>query len=149
MDDSRHIENLIYRYAQRIDAGNLEGVAELFRDASIVSTQHNSHQSGYDAVLKMYQMSCRIHEPSGTPLTKHLTTNVIIDINQDGLTANAHSYYTVIQAAGALTLQPIISGRYNDDFRKVGGQWQFSQREMFVDLIGDLSAHLLYDASQL
>lgn len=37
MNDSREIENLIYTYAERIDTGDLEGVAELFRNGEIVS----------------------------------------------------------------------------------------------------------------
>ena len=149
MNDSRQIENLIYRYAERIDAGDLPGVAELFRDAEIASTAHNSRRSGLDEVLEMYTLTCRIYESTGTPLTKHLTTNVIIEIDQGGKQAQARSYYTVIQATESLPLQPIISGRYQDQFRKVEEEWQFASREMIVDLIGDCSAHLLYDASSL
>lgn len=149
MEDSRLIENLIYCYAERIDNGDLEGVAELFRDAEIASTVHNVCRTGFDEVLKMYELSCRLYESTGTPLTKHLTTNVIIELDESGREANARSYYTVIQAADSLPLQPIISGRYRDLFRKVEGRWQFARREMIVDLIGNCSAHLLYDSSGL
>ena len=149
MEDSRQIENLIYTYAERIDNGDLQGVAELFRDAEIVSTVHAVRRTGCDQVLQMYQHSCRLYEATGTPLTKHLTTNVIIELNENGQEASARSYYTVIQATDALPLQPIISGRYKDRFRKVDTQWQFASREMLVDLIGDCSAHLLYSSSTL
>lgn len=149
MEDSRRIENLIYCYAERIDAGDLAGVAELFRDAEIVSTVHNVRRTGFDEVLKMYQLSCRLYESTGTPLTKHLTTNVIIEVEASGEHAHARSYYTVIQATDALPLQAIISGRYKDHFRKVDKQWRFSSREMIVDLIGNCSAHLLYDSGGL
>jgi 3-phenylpropionate/cinnamic acid dioxygenase small subunit len=149
MEDSRQIENLIYTYAERIDNGDLRGVAELFRDAQIVSTVHDARRTGFDEVLQMYQLSCRLYESTGTPLTKHLTTNVIIELDKGGEEASARSYYTVIQATDALPLQPIISGRYKDRFRKVGEQWQFVSREMIVDLVGDCSAHLLYSSSSL
>lgn len=149
MEDSREIENLIYLYAERIDAGDLQGVAELFRDAEIVSSTHNARRSGFDEVLEMYTRSCRLYKMAGTPLTKHLTTNVIIELDGDGNGAGARSYYTVIQATDVLPLQPIISGRYLDRFRKSDGRWQFASREMIVDLVGDCSAHLLYDASGL
>jgi ketosteroid isomerase-like protein len=147
MEDSRCIENLIYSYAERIDAGDLQGVAELFRDAEIVSTVHNVRHTGFDEVLKMYQRACRLYQPTGTPLTKHLTTNVIIELAESGEEAHARSYYTVIQATDALPLQAIISGRYKDRFRKRKNQWHFASREMLVDLIGNCSAHLLYDTS--
>jgi len=149
MEDCRRIENLIYRYAELIDAGHLEGVAELFRRAEIVSTVHNVKRTGFDEVLQMYRLSCRLHQPSGTPLTKHLTTNVIIELAENGTEACARSYYTVIQATDSLPLQPIICGRYQDEFRKIGTEWEFSRREMVVDLIGDCSEHLLYDSSGL
>jgi 3-phenylpropionate/cinnamic acid dioxygenase small subunit len=149
MEDSRQIENLIYRYAELIDSGNLEGVAELFRRGEIYSRVHEVKRTGFDEVLQMYQLSCRLYEDSGTPLTKHLTTNVIIELEDGGLQASARSYYTVLQATETLPLQPIISGRYVDSFRKVGSEWEFAQREMLVDLIGDCSAHLLYDSSGL
>jgi 3-phenylpropionate/cinnamic acid dioxygenase small subunit len=149
MDDSRQIENLIYYYAERIDSGDLEGVAELFRNAEIVSTAHNVRRTGFDEVLQMYRLSCRLYDSTGTPLTKHLTTNVIVELDENGEEASARSYYTVIQATDALPLQPIISGRYTDRFRKTGTRWHFLSREMIVDLIGDCSAHLLYDSSGL
>jgi len=149
MEDSRQIENLIYRYAEFIDNGNLEGVAELFRNAEIISTVHGVRRQGFDEVLQMYRSSCRLYETTGTPLTKHLTTNVIIELDGDSKMASARSYYTVIQATDSLPLQPIICGRYKDRFRRVDTQWQFTSREMFVDLIGNCSAHLLYDLSRL
>ena len=149
MNDCRQIENLIYCYAERIDSGDLQGVAELFRDAEIISTTHNVRRAGFDEVMKMYALSCRIHEPTGTPLTKHLTTNVIIELQKSDKEASARSYYTVIQATDALPLQPIISGRYQDRFRKIDGNWQFARREMFVDLIGNCSEHLLYETQGL
>lgn len=49
----------------------------------------------------------------------------------------------VIQATDALPVQPIISGRHKDHFRKVDEQWCFASREMIVDLIGNCPAHLL------
>jgi ketosteroid isomerase-like protein len=147
MHDSRLIENLIYTYAERIDAGDLEGVAQLFTEAAITAPAQDSHIAGYEAVLAMYQQACRIYESTGTPQTKHLTTNVIVEVEGDS--AQARSYFTVIQATEALPLQPIISGRYRDSFVRSADGWRFSEREMHVDLMGDCSAHLLYDSSTL
>jgi hypothetical protein len=44
-------------------------------------------------------------------------------------------------------LQPIISGRYLDTFHPVDSQWWFQTRIMQVDLVGDLSHHLLQPLS--
>ncbi len=149
MHDSRLIENLIYTYAERIDAGDLEGVAELFRHGEICSPAHGTTCRGYDEVLALYRGSCRIHAGSGTPLTRHLTSNVIVEIGDSGLDATARSSYTVLQATKLLPLQPIICGRYRDSFNRHDGNWCFARREMFVDLLGDCSQHLLYSTDAL
>jgi len=81
--------------------------------------------------------------PDGTPRTKHVTTNVMVEV--DGDTATARSYYTVMQQTEVLALQPIICGRYHDAFAKQGGAWRFTDRLIFSDLIGDLSQHLTVD----
>ena len=81
----------------------------------------------------------------GTPRTKHVTTNLIIDVDDGAGTATAKSYFTVLQQVDDLTLQVIIAGRYHDRFERVGGEWQFSDRLIFSDLIGDLSHHLTVD----
>ena len=148
MEDSRIIENLIYTYAELIDAGDLEAVAALFRDAEICAPGAGGEPvAGYDAVLAMYQAACRIYEDTGTPKTRHLTSNVIVEL--DGDRAAARSCYTVFQATESFPLQPIISGRYHDSFERDGGGWRFRRREMYVDLLGDCSAHLLYSAEGL
>ncbi|MEI6701242.1 MAG: nuclear transport factor 2 family protein, partial [Actinomycetota bacterium] len=73
--------------------------------------------------------------------TKHVTTNVAVTV--EGTTGRASSYFTVLQAVpGLLPLQPIIAGRYRDQFEQVDGQWRFTARHVTVDLMGDLSAHL-------
>jgi len=62
-------------------------------------------------------------------------------------TASARSSYTVLQQTDALALQPIICGRYHDTFQRIDGRWWFATRTMFVDLVGDLSHHLLRELS--
>ena len=146
MEDSRLIENLVYTYSELIDAGDLEAVADLFKDAEISAPAFQSKQVGREAVLEMYQDSCRIYEDTGTPCTKHLTTNVIIEI--EGYTATSRSYFTVMQATKDFPLQAIISGRYQDSFQKIENQWRFSNRIMHVDLMGDCSAHLHPNVNQ-
>ena len=147
-DDSRSIENLLYTYAERIDAGDLEGVADLFAHGQITAqadTTTAQRFEGRDEVLGMYEAATRLYEDNGTPHTKHVTTNAIIDVDERAGTATARSYYTVFQQTDALPLQPIIAGRYHDTFKRIDGAWWFDTRTMFVDLVGDLSHHLLYE----
>jgi 3-phenylpropionate/cinnamic acid dioxygenase small subunit len=142
-DNDREIENLIYAYAERIDAGDLAGVAELFRHGRI-EAQPGVVFEGFEKVRSLYEMSTRLYD-DGTPRTKHVTTNVAVEVDDDAGTAVGRAYYTVFQQTDELPLQPIIAGRYRDSFHRVDGRWWFDTREMFVDLKGDLGHHLLFE----
>lgn len=145
-DAAREIENLLYQYAERIDAGNLDGVAELFTHGRIRPGPDLGAATfeGRDQVLGMYRAATRIYD-GGTPLTRHVTTNAIIEVEDAAQTGSARSCYTVFQRTDQLPLQPIISGRYHDSFQRIEGRWWFDTRVMLVDLVGDLSQHLLYE----
>lgn len=149
MESYREIENLLHRYAELIDDGDLEGVARLFEHAEILAPAATSGAKGYDEVLKMYQGSARLYPETGTPRTRHVTTNAIIEVDEGAGTATARSYFTVFQAADNFSLQPIIAGRYHDAFDRVDGRWRFRTRRMLPDLYGDLSRHLLFDAATI
>jgi 3-phenylpropionate/cinnamic acid dioxygenase small subunit len=146
-ESAREIENLLYTYAERIDAGDLEGVASLFAHGCVKPGPDAAPETvarGEAAVLKMYQAATRLY-PDGTPRTRHLTTNAIIEIEEQEGHASARSYFTVVQQTDALALQPIISGRYHDTFQRIRGDWWFDTRIMLVDLVGNLKEHLLYE----
>jgi 3-phenylpropionate/cinnamic acid dioxygenase small subunit len=78
----------------------------------------------------------------GTPRTKHVTTNLAIEVDEEGGTARSRSYFTALQALPDLALQPIVSGRYHDCFERHNGQWRFVERRVRTDLVGDVSRHL-------
>ena len=139
------ISDLVLTYAERIDLGDFDGLADLFTHAEVTAEGTDFVQRGRDDVLAMFSNSTRRY-PNGTPNTKHVTTNLIVEVDLAGGTAMGRSYFTVFQAVpGSLPLQPVISGRYRDRFELAGGSWRFAARHMIVDLVGDLSQHLLYD----
>jgi len=136
--DRAAIEALIFEYAERIDAGDLDGLAALFRDATYRSAQ-GGHYVGAEALRDVLRARVILHA-DGTPRTKHVTTNVVIELDADA--ATARSYYTVFQAVDGLALQAIVGGRYHDRFVRVADGWHFADRMVFIDLVGDLSRHL-------
>jgi hypothetical protein len=139
------IAALVYAYAERIDGGDFEGVADLLADAEVTAEGTDRRWRGRDEVLRLYESGTRRHA-DGTPRTKHVTTNLVVDVDEVAGTATARSYYTVLQAVpGELALQPIVAGRYRDRFERVRGSWRFSGRHLVVDLVGDLGHHLLFD----
>jgi 3-phenylpropionate/cinnamic acid dioxygenase small subunit len=135
----RAIENLIATYAELVDDGDFAGVGVLLADATF--TGDSGTVSGGDAIEKMLRDNVVIYE-DGTPRTKHVTTNIAIEVDDESGTAVARSYFTALQALPDLGLQPIVSGRYHDRFERRDGKWRFVQRHVRTDLLGDVSRHL-------
>jgi len=139
------VTKLIYTYAERIDAGDFAGVAELFEHATLTFEGFGDTVTGRDAIEGLYTRSTRRYE-DGTPRTKHVMTNVMVDVAHDGATAASRSYFTVLQAVpGAFALQPVIAGRYRHTFERVEGRWRVTTMHIMIDLVGDLGHHMLLD----
>jgi 3-phenylpropionate/cinnamic acid dioxygenase small subunit len=135
----RAIENLIATYAELVDDGDFAGVGILLADATFTGSVGSV--SGRDAIEKMLRDTLIVYD-DGTPRTKHVTTNVAIEVDENAGTAVSRSYFTALQALPDLTLQPIVSGRYQDRFERRDGQWRFVERRVRTDLVGDVSRHL-------
>ena len=136
----RQIAALVYQYAELLDAGDLDGVAALFEHATWGSGTRTERMRGSAEVRRMYDGVVLYDD--GTPRTKHVITNLVIEHDEGSTSATARSYFTVLQAVDGLTLQPIIAGRYHDRFEQVDGQWRFAERIIHPDLHGDLSKHM-------
>ncbi len=142
---SEAITKLVYTYAERIDAGDFAGVGDLFAHATLTFEGFGDAVTGRDAIEALYARTTRRYE-DGTPRTKHVMTNVIVDVDVDGATARSRSYFTVLQAVpGALALQPVIAGRYRHTYERVGSQWRVATMHITIDLVGDLGHHMLFD----
>ena len=142
MNDYNAIMNLLHLYAERVDLGDAEGTAGLFANAEVKWGADAPIIHGSAAILKLYQENIKLHE-DGTPRTHHVITNAIVDIAEDGQTAKARSYYTVVQQTNRLPFQVIAGGRYHDSLKKENGAWTFARREYFMDFRGDVSEHVL------
>jgi 3-phenylpropionate/cinnamic acid dioxygenase small subunit len=135
----RAIGNLITTYAELVDDGDFAGLGALLADATF--TGGGAPVGGQDGIEKMFQDTVIVYD-DGTPRTKHVTTNVAIEVDEEAGTAVSRSYFTVLQALPDLPLQPIASGRYQDRFQRRDKVWYFVERRVRVDLFGDVSRHL-------
>jgi hypothetical protein len=142
MDSATELGNLIARYAEMIDAGDFEGVAQLLEGAAVGGADDGPLLTGHDAIRRLFASTARLY-PDGTPRTKHVTTNLILEVDEEGDGATARSYWTVFQAVEGLPLQPILAGRYHDRFLRHEGSWRFAERRYLVDLVGDVSHHMI------
>ena len=124
------VETLIFTYAERVDLGDFEGAGEVFA--------HGGRQFGTDGtplggpeLAEALRSSFRLHD--GSPRTKHVTTNVLIDPDEEAGTATARSYFAVTLATRELPIQIIAAGRYHDAFERVDGAWRFRSRVILLD----------------
>jgi SnoaL-like domain len=140
-DAATAVANLVGRYAECIDAGDYAGAGHLLAHAG-VGGEEGALLRGEEAVTGLFTATARRYE-DGTPRTKHVTTNLIIDAEDGATEATARSYFTVLQATAGFPLQPILAGRYRDRFEFVAGAWRFSERRFTIELVGDVSHHML------
>jgi hypothetical protein len=140
MYDRGEIENLLYEYQARLDAGDLEGMAALFEHAVMSADSVEDTWTGAADILGLYRQIFRIYD-DGSPHTTHTTLNPIIHIDAEARTATCHSVYVVYQQVGDFSLQPIITGGYHDTFERIDGAWRFATRKFITGLQGDLRAH--------
>ncbi len=135
------VANLLYRYAELVDLGDFEGVGQLLAHAEITVEGVDFVQRGPETITGVLSSWTRRYD-DGTPRTRHVLTNPIIEVDESAGTATIRSSFTVLQQVDDLALQPIIVGRYHDRFERVDGRWRFAARHLFNDLTGDLSHHL-------
>jgi 3-phenylpropionate/cinnamic acid dioxygenase small subunit len=140
-DPQVEISKLIYRYAYLIDSGDFEGIGRLFEHA-VIDFGGGMTLQGSEAIAGMYAKTTRRYD-DGTPHTRHVTTNLIIDVDETESSATSVCYVVVFQQLDDFALQPVWSTQYIDEFVSVDGAWNFARREMTNHMRGDVSRHLL------
>jgi len=146
MTDTEAIQRLMFLYAECVDQADFEGLERLFEHGVMRANTAVGGMTGAE-VRKFYARTNKVH-PNGTLCTRHLATNIIVDIEDGGDRASARSYFVVLQATDKLPFQPIAGGRYHDHFERVDGAWRFAERMVLVDQVGNMSDHLTFDLAK-
>ena len=132
------IRALLDSYCERLDAGDFDGVADLFRHG-VFRSPRGTNLQGTNEVRSQYEAV--ILYADGTPRTKHVLGTVVVEAEDDAGTASARCAFTVFQAVDGPP-QPVLTGRYHDQFERIDGAWCFRERFVYPDLEGDLSRHM-------
>ncbi|HEY2239071.1 MAG TPA: nuclear transport factor 2 family protein [Streptosporangiaceae bacterium] len=143
MTDSSYgqIANLIARYAFVTDDGDFAALGDLFAQGSF-ALNGGPAVHGAAAVTALAERVLQTY-PDGTPRTRHVATNLLIDIDEPAGSARSRSYFTVFQSLPEFPLQPIAAGRYRDRFTRDGdGGWRFAERAVSTDFTGDTRHHV-------
>lgn len=136
-DATKQISDLMFRYAELFDTGRFDEFAGLFAHG-----RWHRADPGSEAARMWIDEHVRLYD--GQTCTKHVTTNVVVDVDEGAGTATASAYVTIFQALPDFPLQPIFSGRYQDRLTRVDDTWWFTERRILNDLYGDISRHVRY-----
>ena len=79
------IERLLFAYCDGIDRGDLVATSELFGTDGLYGQVDGPAACGASQVLAAMQYS--VHMYNGVPRTRHIVTNIVIDLNDDQITA--------------------------------------------------------------
>lgn len=134
LSDLTEITKLVNSYARLLDAGDVDAVAALF--------EHSTWRSAGGQVLRGSAAVKPVYDAlknnQGSSRTKHLLSNLTVEIGEGNRTARSHCYWTVLQAtAPGEPTTVTLTGQYTDTFEKVAGRWRFSDRLITTDFTGD------------
>ncbi|MDA4087076.1 hypothetical protein MHAS_00360 [Mycolicibacterium hassiacum DSM 44199] len=150
--DRLAITELLYRYAELVDAGDFDGVGALLARARFGPDGPGEQGvTGAGAIAALFAATTRRYPGHGnTPRTRHLVLNPIVELRGPDAAA-ARSTFCVVQQTETVPLQPIVVGRYADTFARDRSAdsphrgWYFAERRVAVEMVGDVSAHLAVD----
>ncbi len=136
MEIERACERLTYAYVRALDLGDMNAAADCFAAAGSMARPMNPAQviQGQEAVR-----ASLLTRPK-TLLTKHLATNVMIDVESRDA-ARGLSYLTMIATTppeGAappfICSGPVFFGEMQDRFVRENGVWKFLERRGSIQM---------------
>ena len=126
MDDYEAIRQLTARYNFAFDNLDIEGWVNCFtEDAFFHRSNADRSYKGSDELRQL------ITEFSETFNGRHITTDFQIHINGD--TAKMSCYLQLLDRGNGHKVGMFVT--YDDELRKVNGEWKFSSRKLLADEI--------------
>jgi ketosteroid isomerase-like protein len=127
MSDEEEISTLLQSYADRLDAGDLDGVTALFAHSTWRSSGRSEVLSGSDQVRPVY---VQLLASMAGAVTTHRLSDVRVDVAPRATTATSGCRWEVLAGTPPTVT---LSGRYTDRFEKVDGRWRFADRFIGMD----------------
>ena len=129
IEDKHAIEELIARYNQSLDGGDYPTWMNCWSDDAILDGlgQYLTGKAQIQGFADKYEgaFRSRIHA------LKHYTVNILSVI--DGDKATSSSYLQLVHTTDK-GVQIRFTARYEDDLKRVNGQWQFARRKLHQDM---------------
>jgi hypothetical protein len=136
LEIERACERLVYVYSRALDLGDMSAAADCFAaDGSMARPMMP------DAVIQGREtIRASLLSRPKTLLTKHLATNVMIDVESRDA-ASGLSYLTMISTTPPADAKPpfvsqgpIYFGEFKDRFVRENGEWKFLERHGSIQM---------------
>jgi hypothetical protein len=143
MTEREAILRLLHAYSDTIDRGDFAATGELFAPEGVYGIAGRSRAAVGAAAVTAALGDVRLYD--GVPRTRHIVSNVDVDLADDGRSAAVQSYVHVLHQAPGGPIVTIAAGTYRDRVHLVDGRWRFAERRMHIELVGDMSTHTRHD----
>jgi len=136
LEIERACERLVYAYSRALDLGDLSVAADFFAEHGSMSRPMTPDQiiQGRETIR-----ASLLTRPK-TLLTKHLATNIMIDV-ESREAARGISYLTMVATTPAADARPpfdspgpIYFGEFKDRFVREHGVWKFLERRGSIQM---------------
>lgn len=133
LEDIEAIRRLIYRYSFYVDRREFELLGDLLAEAVFRLTWESEGVETGEIVGKAEIEAWYANHLKNRRPSRHVITNVVIDVAEDGDSATAEAYITSV---GYDPEPPpvLLSGHYEDRFEKRDGEWLFTQKYCVMEL---------------
>jgi ketosteroid isomerase-like protein len=130
IEDRLAIGDLLVRYANALDAGDVATVVDCFTADAVLESPVIGRIAGH-AAIRAFAGRFAAQRAGGTQF-RHMITNIAAEIEPGGMRARATAYLLVwITRDGAS--RPLPPGRYECDALKKAGTWRFCRRVVLHD----------------
>ena len=120
MQDKQDITELLARYADAVNRGDIEAWSDLWVEDCLYTLDSNLILKGRESVVSLYKKSMGYHE-----YMYQLIHSGMIDLNKD--TASGRWYVSEYRGMKQEKLNFVI-GAYQDRYVKTSEGWKFSER---------------------
>jgi hypothetical protein len=132
----RACERLVYDYGRALDLGDMSAAADFFAENGSMARPMAPGQ----VIQGRETIRASLLTRPKTLLTKHLATNIVIDVESRD-TASGLSYLTMVATTPAadatpphLSPGPVYFGEFKDRFVRENGVWKFAERRGSIQM---------------
>jgi hypothetical protein len=140
---SQHeIERMIYQVGYAIEAGDFQRVGDLMGTATLGADLIGRRvYKGSEQIRDQYTKTNIVYPDRGRA-SKEIYHNILVDINLDNDRATSVTSYTVAHQPPGESFDLIVAGKYEDEWQRVAGEWQWVDRYVVVQYKGNLDRHM-------